>query len=165
MDDEKEHPSRKKFRWWHIVFLFSLASLVICLLQLFLPPPFGLMITSAEVAKGGIAPGCADGLEHCICPISFALHWFAHWHGVRLTHTDVQRMGGIVCLTGVAPHRFALWREARLTHTPLCNAWGRLWDLCAKASKPHVLTTHVVYCHLLPHSPASDNKTLTVSCF
>ena len=68
MDNEKEHPSRKKFHWWHIVFLFSLTSLVICLLQLYLPPPFGLMITSAEVAEGGIASGCAGGLEHCICP-------------------------------------------------------------------------------------------------
>ena len=68
VDDEKEHPSRKSFHWWHAVFLFSGVSVLICLLQLFLPPPFGALMSSEEVAEGGITPGCKDGLERCICP-------------------------------------------------------------------------------------------------
>ena len=68
VDDHKVHPSRKRFHWWHAIFIFSVISLLICLLQLFLPPPFGLMMTSAEVAEVGIAPGCDDDMERCICP-------------------------------------------------------------------------------------------------
>ena len=68
VDDHKVHPSRKRFHWWHAVFIFSVISLIVCLLQLFLPPPYGLMMTTAEVAEVGVAPGCDDGLERCICP-------------------------------------------------------------------------------------------------
>ena len=64
--DEEKKSSR--FHWWHAIFLFSLVCLFICLLQLFLPPPFGAMMTSAEVAEMGIAPGCEGGLTSCICP-------------------------------------------------------------------------------------------------
>ena len=55
---------------WHGIFVFSAISLLIgCLLQLLLPPPFGMRMTSSEVAEIGIAPdGCADGLDRCICP-------------------------------------------------------------------------------------------------
>ncbi|KAL7553601.1 hypothetical protein ACHAWF_016908 [Thalassiosira exigua] len=55
------------FPWWSGIFLFSSASLGVCLLQIFLPPPFGMRMTSAEVAATGLAPGC-DGLERCVCP-------------------------------------------------------------------------------------------------
>ena len=68
IDDDKVHPSRKNLRWWHAVFFFSTISLLICLLQLLLPPPYGLMMTSAEVAEVGVASGCEDDLERCICP-------------------------------------------------------------------------------------------------
>ena len=55
--------------WWHAIFIFSCVSLLVCMLQIFLPPPFGLRMTSSEVADLGIAPdGCQDGLEQCICP-------------------------------------------------------------------------------------------------
>eukprot|EP00984_Skeletonema_dohrnii_P036398 scaffold37322_cov139-Skeletonema_dohrnii-CCMP3373.AAC.1 len=66
-EDEKKKP---RFRWYHAIFLFSIASLIVCLLQLFTPPPFGVWMTSAEIEEIGIAPegGCEDGLEHCICP-------------------------------------------------------------------------------------------------
>mmetsp|Transcript_9678 Transcript_9678/g.14942 ORF Transcript_9678/g.14942 Transcript_9678/m.14942 type:complete len:528 (+) Transcript_9678:740-2323(+) len=68
IDEDKVHPSRNNFRWWHVVFFFSTISLLVCLLQLLLPPPYGLMMTSAEVAEVAVAPGCEDDLERCICP-------------------------------------------------------------------------------------------------
>ncbi len=68
IDDNKVHPSRKNLHWWHAVFFFSIISLLVCLLQLVLPPPYGLMMTSTEVAAAGVAPGCEDDLERCICP-------------------------------------------------------------------------------------------------
>ncbi len=56
-------------RWWHAIFVFSCISLLACILQLFLPPPFGLRMTSSEVAMVGISPdGCDDDLDNCICP-------------------------------------------------------------------------------------------------
>ena len=57
--------------WWHTIYLFSSLSLACCLLQIMLPPPFGMQMTSAEVAESGIAPGgCQDGMSRCICPRS-----------------------------------------------------------------------------------------------
>jgi hypothetical protein len=56
-------------RWWHAIFFFSSISVLACLLQILLPPPYGMLMTSAEVSELGIAPGgCADGLKMCICP-------------------------------------------------------------------------------------------------
>ncbi|KAL7539101.1 hypothetical protein ACHAXR_009022 [Thalassiosira sp. AJA248-18] len=61
--------STSQLSWWHAIFIFSGVSLLVCLLQIFLPSPFGLRMTSNEVAELGIAPeGCEDGLEYCICP-------------------------------------------------------------------------------------------------
>lgn len=55
--------------WWHAIFLFSGVSLLICLLQIILPPPFGFRMTSEEVAYDGISPqGCEVGMGWCICP-------------------------------------------------------------------------------------------------
>eukprot|EP00984_Skeletonema_dohrnii_P008084 scaffold2958_cov162-Skeletonema_dohrnii-CCMP3373.AAC.4 len=68
IDDDKVHPSRKNLHWWHTILFFSIISLLICLLQLVLPPPYGLMMTSAEVGEVGIAPGCEDDMKRCICP-------------------------------------------------------------------------------------------------
>lgn len=68
IDDEKKNAPCIHFQWWHAVFLCSSISLLVCLLQLFLPPPYGLMMTSAEVAEIGVTPGCEGGLERCICP-------------------------------------------------------------------------------------------------
>ena len=59
---------KKRLRWYHAIFLFSTASLIVCLLQLYLPPPFGVMMSSAEIEEIGVASGCEDGLDHCICP-------------------------------------------------------------------------------------------------
>ena len=60
---------KKHLRWYHAIFLFSVASLTVCLLQLYLPPPFGVMMTSSEIEDIGVASdGCEDGLDHCICP-------------------------------------------------------------------------------------------------
>ncbi len=65
VEDDKKLP----FRWYHAAFLFSIASLIVCLLQLFTAPPFGVWMTSAEIEDIEIAPeGCEDGLKHCICP-------------------------------------------------------------------------------------------------
>ncbi|KAL7492753.1 hypothetical protein ACHAWT_001766 [Skeletonema menzelii] len=66
--DEKKDPCLKNFRWWHAIFFFSIVGLLACLLQLVLPPPYGLMMTSAEVAELGVASGCDDDLERCVCP-------------------------------------------------------------------------------------------------
>jgi hypothetical protein len=56
-------------RWWHGIFFFSGISVFACLLQIFLPYPYGMMMPSADIAKLGIAPGgCEDGLSRCICP-------------------------------------------------------------------------------------------------
>jgi hypothetical protein len=63
---EKNKSSR--IRWWHAVFIFSGTCVLACLCQLFLPSPYGLMMTSAQIAEIGIAPGCVGGLERCICP-------------------------------------------------------------------------------------------------
>mmetsp|Transcript_21235 Transcript_21235/g.60928 ORF Transcript_21235/g.60928 Transcript_21235/m.60928 type:complete len:346 (-) Transcript_21235:2117-3154(-) len=59
-------PIRQK--WYHATFFFSATSLFICLLQILLPPPFGLRQSSAEVAEQPFSDGCADGLESCVCP-------------------------------------------------------------------------------------------------
>jgi hypothetical protein len=55
--------------WWHAIFLFSGISVLICLLEILLPSPQGMRMTSAEVVTLGIAlEGCEDGLKRCICP-------------------------------------------------------------------------------------------------
>ena len=68
---ETEHNDKKmiRIRWYHALFLFSTASLIVCLLQLFSGPPFGVWMTSSEIEEIGVAPdGCEEGLEYCICP-------------------------------------------------------------------------------------------------
>lgn len=65
---DREHHESSSFKWWHAVFFFSVVSIIACLCQLFLPYPYGLMMTSAQIAEIGIAPGCVGGLERCICP-------------------------------------------------------------------------------------------------
>lgn len=66
--DEKKNRSRFHLHWWYVIFLFCGISLFICLTQLFLPPPYGVWMTSAEIEEIGISPGCENSLEHCICP-------------------------------------------------------------------------------------------------
>lgn len=68
IEDEKKNRSRFNLHWWYVIFLFCGISLFVCLLQLFLPPPFGVWMSSEEVEEIGISPGCENGLEHCICP-------------------------------------------------------------------------------------------------
>jgi hypothetical protein len=66
---EKKNPTPTTTHWWHTIYLVSFISLACCILQIMLPPPFGMLMTSAEVAKIGIAPeGCQDGMSRCICP-------------------------------------------------------------------------------------------------
>ena len=68
-EDEDEDRKKPRLRWYYAIFLFSAASLIVCLLQLFTGPTFGVWMTSAQIEKIGIAPdGCEGGLEHCICP-------------------------------------------------------------------------------------------------
>jgi ferric-chelate reductase len=64
----KAATDRLRFRWWHAIFVFSAISLIVCLLQVFLPPPFGLMQPSEQIAQQPFSGGCADGIEYCICP-------------------------------------------------------------------------------------------------
>ncbi len=65
-----EDERKPRLRWYHAIFLFSTASLIVCLCQLYTGPPFGVWMTSAEIEEIGVAPegGCEDGLEYCICP-------------------------------------------------------------------------------------------------
>lgn len=67
-DVTEEDETKPRLRWYHAIFLFSTASLIVCLVQLY--TPFGVWMTSAEIEKIGVAPagGCEDGLDHCICP-------------------------------------------------------------------------------------------------
>jgi hypothetical protein len=66
---EKKNPTPTTTHWWYTIYLFSFISLACCILQIMLPPPFCVLMTSAEVAKIGIAPeGCQDGMSRCICP-------------------------------------------------------------------------------------------------
>ena len=56
-------------QWWYAIFIFSGVSLLICLLQIILQPPFGLRMPSSDIAEIGIATdGCDDGMDRCICP-------------------------------------------------------------------------------------------------
>jgi len=68
IEDEKKNRSRFNLHWWYVIFLFCAISLIVCLLQLFLPPPFGVWMSSEEVEAIGVSPGCENGLDHCICP-------------------------------------------------------------------------------------------------
>ena len=68
IEQEQENLSSPRLKWWHGVFFFSGISVIACLCQLFLPYPYGLFMTSAEIAEVGVAPGCEDGLKRCICP-------------------------------------------------------------------------------------------------
>ena len=55
-------------KWWHSVFIFSCISVLFCLIQIFLPPPFGLLQLSKEVSQQPFSDGgCEDGLNRCIC--------------------------------------------------------------------------------------------------
>ena len=66
---QKKKGVSARLRWWHAIFVFSGISLLICLLQTFLPPPFGVRMTSDEIKTIDVAPGgCEDELERCICP-------------------------------------------------------------------------------------------------
>ena len=54
-------------KWWHSVFLFSLISMIACILTLWLPYPFGARMNSEQVAAMGYSKGC-QGVQTCICP-------------------------------------------------------------------------------------------------
>ena len=54
-------------KWWHTVFLFSLISMIACILTLWLPYPFGARMNSEQVAAMGYSSGC-QGVQTCICP-------------------------------------------------------------------------------------------------
>ncbi|KAL9186835.1 hypothetical protein ACHAXT_010555 [Thalassiosira profunda] len=57
-----------KAKWWHGVFVFSVASLVACLVTLWAPYPIGARVPSEQVAQTPWSDGCQDGLASCICP-------------------------------------------------------------------------------------------------
>eukprot|EP00984_Skeletonema_dohrnii_P012749 scaffold5206_cov78-Skeletonema_dohrnii-CCMP3373.AAC.2 len=65
---EQQNHKSSWFKWWLVVFFFSGIGALACLCQLFLSYPYGLMMTSTQIAEIGIAPGCEDSLERCICP-------------------------------------------------------------------------------------------------
>ena len=54
-------------KWWHTVFLFSLISMIACILTLWLPYPFGARMSSDMIAQQPWSDGC-KGIGTCICP-------------------------------------------------------------------------------------------------
>lgn len=59
---------KTRTKWYHAIFAFSFIALLVCLLQISLPPPFGLRQQSEDVAQQPFSDGCANGMESCICP-------------------------------------------------------------------------------------------------
>eukprot|EP00984_Skeletonema_dohrnii_P018151 scaffold8410_cov77-Skeletonema_dohrnii-CCMP3373.AAC.1 len=66
---KQRRPSRQSFRLGNALDSAQMGQIqIIDDDKLLLPPPYGLMMTSAEVAEVGVASGCEDDMERCICP-------------------------------------------------------------------------------------------------
>ena len=61
-------PYNVNSKLYHGIFVLGSISLLICLLQILLPPPFGMRQSSAEIAEQPFSDGCADGMKSCVCP-------------------------------------------------------------------------------------------------
>jgi len=58
---------RPATKWWHGVFIFSLISMLACIVTLWAPYPIGARMPSATIATMPFSNGCI-GLQSCICP-------------------------------------------------------------------------------------------------
>ncbi|KAL9183809.1 hypothetical protein ACHAXT_004665 [Thalassiosira profunda] len=67
-DDKEERSLRPGAKWWHGVFLFSLAAFLACLVTLWAPYPIGARMPTEQVAETPWSSGCKNGLGSCICP-------------------------------------------------------------------------------------------------
>jgi len=54
-------------KWWHTIFLFSLISMLACIITLWAPYPIGARMPTEMVAGMPWSNGC-QGLHSCICP-------------------------------------------------------------------------------------------------
>jgi hypothetical protein len=72
-DGERGHEDQGKSqlianaKWWHGVFVFSLISMLACIITLWAPYPVGARMPTAQVAEMPWSNGC-QGLDACICP-------------------------------------------------------------------------------------------------
>ncbi len=68
-DDAKEGGGiiRPATKWWHGVFIFSLISMLACIITLWAPYPIGARMPTATIATMPFSNGC-KGLQSCICP-------------------------------------------------------------------------------------------------
>jgi len=66
-DELDEGSLRPGAKWWHGVFIFSLISMLACIITLWGPYPIGARVPSAIVATTPWSDGC-QGLKSCICP-------------------------------------------------------------------------------------------------
>lgn len=55
-------------KWWHGFFLFSIISLIACIVTLWAPYPIGARMPTEMVAETPWSDGCQGDLESCICP-------------------------------------------------------------------------------------------------
>ena len=55
-------------KWWHGIFVFSLVSLLACLVTLWAPYPIGSRVPAEYIAAMPFSNGCSDALKACICP-------------------------------------------------------------------------------------------------
>jgi hypothetical protein len=67
-NEEKEEASlRGGSKWWHGVFLFSIISMLACIITLWAPYPIGARMPSDQIAMMPWSNGC-QGVDMCICP-------------------------------------------------------------------------------------------------
>lgn len=57
-------------KWWHGVFVFSIISMLACIVTLWAPYPIGSRVPTAEIIATVplFSNGCRVGLKSCICP-------------------------------------------------------------------------------------------------
>ena len=55
-------------KWWYGFFVFSVISLIACIVTLWAPYPIGARMLTDMVAEMPWSDGCKDDLDSCICP-------------------------------------------------------------------------------------------------
>jgi hypothetical protein len=67
-EDQEGGSLRPGAKWWHGVFVFSLISMLACVITLWAPYPIGARMPSDQIAQMPWSNGCQGGLQSCICP-------------------------------------------------------------------------------------------------
>lgn len=66
--DQEGGSLRPGAKWWHGVFVFSLISMLACIITLWAPYPIGARMPTEQIATMPWSTGCKNGLQSCICP-------------------------------------------------------------------------------------------------